>query len=122
MFSLQQVANKAAATEDAFLKLDSDIEAVKARMMQLEASLRLRDRDVERAKKEIASALAGEAEAESRVQLALDGVRDAEAETAFGRARVATLEGALRGREKEVERAGKALEVGLGMAGFQVHR
>ncbi|MEW5316929.1 MAG: hypothetical protein WDW38_008268 [Sanguina aurantia] len=114
-----QVANKAAATEDAFLKLDSDIEAVKARMMQLEASLRLRDRDVERAKKEIASALAGEAEAEAREQLAIDGVRGAEAETAAGRARVAALEGALRGREKEVERAGKALEVGLGMAGFR---
>ncbi|MEW5300295.1 MAG: hypothetical protein WDW36_003235 [Sanguina aurantia] len=100
-----QVANKAAATEDAFLKLDSDIEAVKARMMQLEASLRLRDRDVERAKKEIAAALAGEAEAEAREQLAIDGVRGAEAETAAGRARVAALEGALRG-EGEGSRAG----------------
>ena len=91
---------------------------MRAEMVKLQSSLRSKDAEVQRqarlaavggtTRSETAEALAAAARDEAAVR-----VRTA-SELAAVRQRVSALEGALRGREREVERLGRALEAAQG--------
>ena len=91
---------------------------MRAEMVKLQSSLRSKDAEVQRqarlaavggtTRSETAEALAAAARDEAAVR-----IRTA-SELAAVRQRVSALEGALRGREREVERLGRALEAAQG--------
>lgn len=100
---------------EAVRKNDAEAAALRVKLAQAEGALRGREREVERLERLLENAKGQEAESELRQGRAEEASRRVEGEAASTRARVVALEGALRGREKEVERLGRLVEHGKGL-------
>lgn len=97
---------------EAVRKCEVDAAAMRVKLAQAEGAVRTREREVERLERLVENLKGHEVESELRQGRVEDASRRVEGEAAAGRARVAALEGALRVREKEVERLGRLVEHG----------
>ncbi|KAG2450781.1 hypothetical protein HYH02_004618 [Chlamydomonas schloesseri] len=109
--SAEHSANVVAGkTEEAAKRLDSEAGELRQRLAQAEGLLRVREREAERAAKALEAAQVAAADAAFRQGEADAASRRLEAEAVGLRQRLAQAEGAVRARERDVDRAEKLVE------------
>ncbi|KAF5839020.1 hypothetical protein DUNSADRAFT_1797 [Dunaliella salina] len=104
-------ATQSSETEETVRRLDADLVATKQRATLLEGSLRGRDKDIDALQRQLDAAKDTEALTSAHKARVEEVCRKAEAEGAAARTRLHQVEGQLRNKCKEVERAQKALEI-----------
>eukprot|EP00198_Chlamydomonas_reinhardtii_P002392 XP_001691728.1 predicted protein [Chlamydomonas reinhardtii] len=109
--SAEHSANVAVGkTEEAAKRLDSEASELRQRLVQAEGLLRVREREAERVARVLEAAQAAAADAAFKQSEAEAASRRLEAEAAGLRQRLAQTEGAVRSRERDVDRAEKLVE------------
>ncbi|PNH02559.1 hypothetical protein TSOC_011452 [Tetrabaena socialis] len=105
-----EASKEAGRTELTARKLDGEAAELRQRLIQVEGVLRGRERDVERQERALEAAQSAAAEAAMRQAEAEAAVKRAEADAAALRTRLAQADGAVKARERELERAAKQME------------
>ncbi|GLI64985.1 hypothetical protein VaNZ11_008410 [Volvox africanus] len=109
--SAEHEANAVAGrTEEAARKLDGEALELRQRLIQAEGQLRTREREAERQARALEAAQTAAADAAMRQEEAEATAKRLEADAAGLRQRLAQAEGAVRARERELERAEKTAD------------
>ncbi|KAJ9505257.1 hypothetical protein QJQ45_021736, partial [Haematococcus lacustris] len=101
---------KSSKAEDGARRLESEVTNTKLRALQVEAQLKARERDVQQLSRTIEGVRSELYESDARAVRAEELVRHLEKEAAVARSRCLNSEGAVRVKERELERMARLLE------------
>ncbi|GFH09898.1 uncharacterized protein HaLaN_05124, partial [Haematococcus lacustris] len=101
---------KSSKAEDGARRLESEVTNTKLRALQVEAQLKARERDVQQLSRTIEGVRSELYESDARAVRAEELVRYLEKEAAVARSRCLNSEGAVRVKERELERMARLLE------------
>lgn len=108
-----EAEGRRAAAQEAARKMEGELAAARQRAAQAEGATRAAEREAERLGRAVEAAKGAEAEATARVLEREAAVAAADGEAAGSRQRAAQAEGALKAKEREVERLSRVSSVPL---------
>ncbi|KAL6756451.1 hypothetical protein V8C86DRAFT_73358 [Haematococcus lacustris] len=105
-----EASAQVAATEEAAQKLDTELGSVRARLFALEGGLKARNAEVDKLSRQLSGAKGNEEEAAARQRAVEEAFRHVEGDLAGMRSRLLLLQGALKTKERELERCKQEAE------------
>ncbi|KAJ9515477.1 hypothetical protein QJQ45_016477 [Haematococcus lacustris] len=105
-----EASAQVAATEEAAQKLDTELGSVRARLIALEGGLKARNAEVDKLSRQLSGAKGNEEEAAARQRAVEEAFRHVEGDLAGMRSRLLLLQGALKTKERELERCKQEAE------------